>query len=106
MFWNPLEDKHLVTCGNDGGAGGQQTARVAERDSAMEREGMVGRVEGCFCSGGGGKCGYLTRIAIGVELESLVKGGLISKLIFFLVDPGQTLNTLHWDRNKICQFLA
>ena len=53
----------MVTCGNRG-AGGQQTARVAERDSAMEREGMVGRVEGCFCSGGGGKCGYLTRIAI------------------------------------------
>ena len=46
------------------------------------------------------------RIEIGVELESLVKGGLISKLIFVLVDPGQILNTLHWDRNKICQFLA
>ena len=44
--------------------------------------------------------------SIGVELESLVKGGLISKLIFVQVDPGQILNTLHWDRNKICQFLA
>ena len=41
------------------------------------------------------------RIEIGVELESLVKGGLISKLIFVLVDPGQILNTLHWDRNKM-----
>ena len=47
-----------------------------------------------------------TSEAIGVELESLVKGGLISKLIFVQVDPGQILNTLHWDRNKICQFLA
>ena len=49
---------------------------------------------------------FADAILIGVELESLVKGGLISKLIFVLVDPGQILNTLHWDRNKICQFLA
>ena len=51
------------------------------------------------------ECKYTVRV-IGVELESLVKGGLISKLIFVQVDPGQILNTLHWDRNKICQFLA
>ena len=40
MFRNPLEDKHLVTCGN-GGADGQ-TVRVAKGDSAVERGWMDG----------------------------------------------------------------
>ena len=48
MFRNPLEDKHLVTCGN-GGAGGQ-TARVAERDSAMERGWLEGWMDASAAS--------------------------------------------------------
>ena len=42
--------------------------------------------------------------SIGVELESLAKGGLIAKLIFALDDPGQTLNILHLVWNKKVNF--